>query len=91
MLVMVRSVDNFRPFDGHYCLAVFIIEQHKRGALWCLMTSALLCAATVSVMEEYHKLLWSSKSPIIRMSSVELKKLPKLGRYPGGQEEDSGM
>ena len=34
---------------------------------------------------------WALKSPMTRVSSVELKRESKSGRYPDGQEEDGGI
>ena len=90
LLVMVRSGEDVGPLEGILVglssLITMSVELSSAPTI-----SAPRSAATVSVVEEYHRSSWALKSPIIRMSSVELKRAPKSGRYPDGHEADGGI
>ena len=90
MLVMVRSGDEVGPLEGILVglswFSTISVEPSSASTIFSPRS-----AATVSVVEEYHRSSWALKSPIMRMSSVGLKRVPKSGRYPGGQEVDGGI
>ena len=87
---MVRSGEEVGPLEG------ILVGLSSLSTISSELSSASTIfsprsAATASVVEEYHKSSWALKSPIIKMSSVGLRRVPKSGRYPVGQELDGGM
>ena len=87
---MVRSGDVIGPLEGILVgLSWFTTISVEVSSASTIL--APRSVATVSVVEEYHRSSWALKSPIIRMSSVELKRAPKSGRYPDGHEVGGGI
>ena len=89
-LVMVRSGEEGGPLEGilvgQSWLMTIRVELARASTIL-----VPLSAAAASEVEEYQRSSWALKSPMTRVSSVELKRESKSGRYPDGQEEDGGI
>ena len=86
----MRSGDEFGPLEGTLVgLSWFSTISDELPS--ASTTLAPRSAAAVSVVEEYHRLSWALKTPIMSMSSVGLKRVSKSGKYPIGHEEDGGI